>query len=209
MYFIVSSVILLGLIYLIEVKKSEKSYKFNNYCSFSRAIKNNFSLIKFFCISIAFVSFAMILIIKLERGGFISFNQKDFNFSFLPYIFYSSFLVPIFEEYFYRFLPYSFKKFSNIVVYVLVIFFSSLIFTYFHNVDLFESIFIFMMAILFSLIYLKTRNISYVIGCHCLYNLTTLIRIYTGYSNALIFIILLLVSIGVLFYYNERVKLLK
>lgn len=207
MYYFVSSLVLFGLIGLIEFKRSENSYKFNDGCSFVNSLKNNFSVIKFICISLLFVSFAMIFVIKLERSGFISSDIEDFKVSFLPFIFYSSFLVPVFEEYFYRFLPYSFKKFDNVFVYLLVIFFSSLIFTYFHRVDMIQSVFIFVMAVIFSLVYLKTKNIIYSIGCHSLYNIVTLFRIYTGYSNALLFMILFLVSLCILLYYNYKKKI--
>lgn len=206
MFYLVSSIVLLGLILFVEFKRSEVFGKFNQGCSFKKSLKNDFSVVKFICISLLFMSLAMIVVIKLERGGFVSSVHEEFKLEFLPYILYSSFLVPVFEEYFYRFLPYSFKKFSNNLIYVLVVFFSSLLFTYFHRVDLFESVFIFLMAVIFSIIYLKTKNISYTIGCHSMYNLMTFVRIYTGYSNAGVFMVLFLVSLGVLFYYNERGK---
>lgn len=204
MFYLISSIVLFGLIFFIEFKKSEYSYKFNDGISLVKSFKNNFSVVKFIFISLIFVSLVMMFIIYLERFGFISPSYEKFKFSLLPYVLYTVLVAPFFEEYFYRFLPYSFKKFSNVLIYVLVIFFSSLIFTIFHNTGVLESLIIFVIAIIFSIIYLKTKNISYSIGCHMLYNLFTLIRLYTGLSNVGVFMVLLLVSLGGLFVYNER-----
>ena len=206
MYYFVASIILIGIIIFVEFKRKRISYKLGASYSLMGSFKNNFSVIKFVSISLLFVSFIMIFIIKLERGGFISFNSKDFELVFLPNVLYTSFVIPVFEEYCFRFLPYSFKKFKSVYVYILVLIISSIIFAFFHDVDMFQRFIIFFIAIIFSIIYLKTHNIIYSIGCHSLYNIVTLFRLYTGYSNAGVFMLMFLFSLFMVIYINKRVK---
>lgn len=204
MYYFISSIVFIGLILFIEYKKRKYFSKFKGSYSLIDSIKNDFSVVKFISISFLFVSLVMIFIIKLERGGFISFIQEEFKFEYIFYILFSGFIIPIIEEYFYRFLPYSFKKINSKVNYILIVLVSSFMFACFHNINLLMSVIVFIMAIIFSIIYLKTRNISYSIGCHSIYNFVTLFRTYTGYSNLGVFMILSLVCLLVLFYYNDK-----
>lgn len=204
MFYLLVSFVLLFLIYSIESKKSKVS-KLKDISYFKDSVRNDFNLVKILFTSLLFISLVMLIMIEMEQGGFISFQKEIFKIKYLPYIIYSILVVPVFEEYFYRFLPYSFGKY-NIFAYILLVFFSSLIFTYFHSLDSFTSIFVFVMAIVFSVMFLKTKNISYPIFSHSLYNLITNLRVYVKFDSAFMYFIVFVLSLFVLIFYNKRSK---
>jgi len=203
MYYLIISFVLLFLIYSIECKKF-LFFKSKNVCFFQDSIKIDFNIIKILAVSFCFVSLVMIIILKMEQGGFLSFQNIVFKLKFLPYILYSSLIVPVVEEYFYRFLPYSFGKYSNILIYVLIVFFSSLVFTYFHSLDSFASVFVFIMAVIFSVMFLKTKNICYPIISHAFYNLFSNVRLYIKFDSFVLYFVILIVSLLILIIYKKR-----
>lgn len=203
MSYVIISILLFIFVCLVEKRKKNK---FKNSVLLSDSIKNNFNLIKLVSSSLIFLSITMIIIINLISGGFLSYNIQEFKLSYVPYILYIVITIPFVEEYLFRFLPYSFKKYDNKLIYILIIFLSSLIFAYFHRVDLFNSVIIFIIGIVFSCMYLKTENISYSILCHILYNCLIVIRSYITFGSTSGYIILLIVSALVFVINNKRVK---
>ena len=203
MLYFVNTLIMIFLIVSIERKK-KIVLKSKNVMYFRDSLNYNFDFVKILCVSVSFVSLVMLIIVKMEQGGFISFQIQDFKLSFLPYILYSIMIVPLFEEYFYRFLPLSFSRYSNILVSVIVIFFSSLFFAYFHSLDSFTSVFVFVMAVIFSVMFLKTKNVCYPIMSHSLYNLISNLRIFVKFDSFNFYLIIFIISIVILVFYNKR-----
>lgn len=200
------SVILLFAIFALESRRNFIDKIFPDNIKFISVVKNNFNFWKILLVSFCFVSFSLLVIINMEQGGFLSFKRIEFEWSFLPYIFYSVFTVPIIEEYIYRFIPFSFKKFNNVLIYVIILLISSLIFTYFHNLDSFQSVFVFLIGVFFSVIFLKTKNIYYSILCHSFYNLVMNVRLYMNFGNTFMFVIIFIISLILLIHLNNKSK---
>jgi membrane protease YdiL (CAAX protease family) len=200
------SVILLFAIFALESRRNFIDKIFPDNIKFISVVKNNFNFWKILLVSLCFVSFSLLVIINMEQGGFLSFKRIEFEWSFLPYIFYSVFTVPIIEEYIYRFIPFSFKKFNNVLIYVIILLISSLIFTYFHNLDSFQSVFVFLIGVFFSVIFLKTKNICYSILCHSFYNLVMNVRLYMNFGNTFMFVIIFIISLILLIHLNNKSK---
>lgn len=208
MYYLVISIIVLCALVFFENKRIKFASKFGTEYSFFKVLNNNFRLINFICIPLMFVSFFMIIYILLRENGYVDVTYQSFKFSHISYIIYSIFTVPIIEEYFYRFFPYSFRKFNNIFLYIIIALISSLIFTYAHQVGVYESITICLIAVTLSMIYLLSRNISYTIMCHSLYNLLVLIYSYINISNIFIYLVIFSISLIVFIIKGKfRVKL--
>jgi len=186
MYYIIITLVLFSLIYFVDSKRV------NNFCvsSFKSEIINNFNIFRLCILSFLLSSIFLISVVILESVGFLSINYFDFEFSFLPYIIYTVIVVPVIEEYFYRFCPYSFGKFNNKLVYVIIIIISSLIFTFFHSMNFNHSLVVFFIAIILSLVYLFTNDISITILSHVLYNLGMNLKSYCNYNVMLFYLVI-------------------
>lgn len=205
MYYLIISIIVLCALMFLENKRIKFASKFGEENTFFKALKNNFKFINFICLPLMFLSIFMILYILLRKNGYVGDNYQVFKLSHVSYILYSVFTIPIVEEYFYRFFPYSIKKFNNIFMYVIIIFISSLIFTYAHQVGVYESIVIFLIALTLSVIYLLTKNISYTIICHSLYNLLVLIYTYINIGYIYCYLVIFGISF-IIFIINSKIK---
>lgn len=205
MYYLIISVVALLTLMFVESKRIEISKRFGEENSFFKSFTNKFHLIRFICIPLMCVSIFMFFYIMLIENELVNLNYQNFRLSHIPYIMYSIITVPIIEEYFYRFCPYSFKKFNNVMVYVIVLLISSLIFAYAHRVSNYESILIFVIAISFSVIYLITKNISYTIICHSLFNLLVLIYGYINIGYKIIYLVIFGISLIILVI-NSKIK---
>lgn len=206
MYYLIISVVVLLTLMFVESKRIEISKKFGEENSFFKSFTNNFQIIRFICIPLMFVSIFMFFYIVLIENELVILNYQNFKLSHIPYIMYSIITIPIIEEYFYRFCPYSFKKFNNVMIYVIVLLVSSLIFTYAHRVGNYESIFIFVIAISFSVIYLITKNISYTIVSHSLFNLLMLIYGYINIGYKFVYLVIFCISLIILVI-NNKIKM--
>lgn len=205
MYDLIISVVVLLTLMFVESKRIEISKKFGEENSFFKSFTNNFQIIRFIFIPLMFVSIFMFFYIVLIENELVILNYQNFKLSHIPYIMYSIITIPIIEEYFYRFCPYSFKKFNNVMMYVIVLLVSSLIFTYAHRVGNYESILIFVIAISFSIIYLLSRNISYTIISHSLFNLIVLIYGYINIGYKIIYLVIFGISLIILVI-NSKIK---
>lgn len=203
MYYLVISFISLGALLFLEGKRIKFSKKFGNELNFYESFKNNFNVVNFVFIPLIFGSLFMVLYTFLEQNDIVVIVRSQFKFSHLPYIMYSICTVPIIEEYFYRFFPYSFKRFKHIFIYIVILIFSSLIFAYSHQVGIYESIIILVLAIILSVIYLKTRNISYTIMCHSFYNFLILVNQYININNIFVYLVISGIFFVILFI-NKR-----
>ncbi len=178
--YILTSLILLGFMFYIERKRKNNS-KFVCMGSYIGAFKSYYKGVYFVFIPFIFAFCTLTILYLMNKFNLIDLGSVNAN---IIYIIYTSGIVPIIEEYFYRFLPYEIfginKKYANVVI-VLV---SSLIFIMFHSLKGIEYLFMFVMAIILSIIYLKTRNISYSVMCHALYNLSMNLYYYSGVSYA-------------------------
>lgn len=175
MYYLLISFISFGFILYIENKRCNV----NNNCSFIGSIKSCFDVKKFFLLPFVFVFSVFVCYLLLLKLNIMSFGVT--KNVYIPYILYSVVSVPIIEEYFYRFLPFQFIRKKNIISIIAITMLSSLLFTFFHNLKGIEYVFIFIMAVLLCVIYLKNRNISYNIMCHSLYNLVINIFYLSNY----------------------------
>lgn len=169
---------------------------------FYTSIRYKFNIINIIFVSIFFASFMLLVSILLENVGFLEISRGEFNVSVIPYILYSIIVAPIVEEYFYRYCPYVIINNFRYAYYVLLV--SSVVFAYSHTLIVQEQIFVFCMAIILSLLYLKSKNILYPIVSHSMYNLFIQINYYTGFDNLLVISILIVISVSVLFIYNKN-----
>ena len=197
-YLVSSFVIILFIVYF------EYKLKYKKSDSLIDSFKNNFSLIKMIFISSFFSTLMILFSVILEKVNVFEELRSVWSIKYLPYIIYTVIAVPFIEEYVYRFLPYKLLGFGSYKIIALI---SSLAFMFFHNGGVSNYIFIFLMALFLSFIYIKTKNISYIIGCHGMYNLLAHSRYFGLLSNIFIFVFLFIFSGLVLIYL--RVKELK
>lgn len=184
MFYVLISALLFLLIYYIEYKRSKS--KVNGGGSFYSAFKKNFQFKYFFLVSFIFTLVSFSIYLLMFKNDLLDFD----NVIYIPYIFYTIIVAPIFEEYFYRFLPFEFFKSKSKYKNVLIVILSSLIFTMFHNLEGQQYLFIFIMAASLSLVYLKFKNISYNVMSHSLYNLVLNIFYLSNYKWAFMIIII-------------------
>lgn len=198
MIYLVLSVVVLGVIWYVEKLLS----KVKHY-SLKSSFKNNFSLIKLVCISVLFASIMCFVSVLLENASIFDASHGEFELSSLPYILFSISIIPLAEEFFYRFTPYEIFNNPGFINYIIVA--SSLLFSLCHNASNYEHVFIFVMALGLSYIYIKTRNISYNMGAHGVYNLFVFLEFYNVFDNLVVLAVLILISASVLIMYKKKV----
>lgn len=144
-FFVVGLISILVIIYLeYKLKTWRKETLFLSF-------KKNLNVINVVCVSLLFASLMLLISLLLEKCGFFINGKGTFEIEMLPYILYSVSIVPLIEEYFYRFLPYKIVLLPQYFKYLLVL--SSLVFAFSHSVVGAEYVYIFCMACILSYIY--------------------------------------------------------
>ena len=145
-FFVVGLISILVIIYLeYKLKTWRKETLFLSF-------KKNLNVINVVCVSLLFASLMLLISLLLEKCGVFINGKGTFEIEMLPYILYSVSIVPLIEEYFYRFLPYKIVLLPQYFKYLLVL--SSLVFVFSHSVVGAEYVYIFCMACILSYIYL-------------------------------------------------------
>lgn len=198
-FFVVGLISILVIIYLeYKLKTWRKETLFLSF-------KKNLNVINVVCVSLLFASLMLLISLLLEKCGVFINGKETFEIEMLPYILYSVSIVPLIEEYFYRFLPYKIVLLPQYFKYLLVL--SSLVFAFSHSVVGAEYVYIFCMACILSYIYLKTKNILYSIFSHGVYNLFVFLNYYAYFNNVLILVIIIFICLIIL--YRDKIKILK
>lgn len=109
-----------------------------------------------------------ILVLILDIVGFINIINEytNINLNLILGFLNSIFIIPIVEEYLFRYLPIRIFKNKNLVIFI-----SSLIFSLVHSTFGIMYLVIFLSSLLLFYIYKKTNNIKYSIISHSMYNL--------------------------------------
>ncbi len=158
-------------------------------------IKYNFNLLDLVIYTILFVSFVMIIRILLFKVGLLDIDKGNFSIEMIPYILFSGIYIPLMEEYIFRYLPFKVVKKKYYLVTIILV---NIIFALLHNTSLINSIGIFIMGVMFSVIYLKKGNILYSVCMHSFYNLGIYIEYFSHYYGESIYVLLFLLSIVIL-----------
>lgn len=196
MYYLFVSIFLVIVLCFIEYRRVKFLGKEKSVLD---SLKKDWNFVYIFFFSLMFVSLISLAVLFLEDVGFVKIVEKDFSFRVFPHIIYSILVVPLVEEYFFRFLPFDFIS-EKRMIYIIGIIISSLLFSFFHKTDFNYMIFIFVIGMLFSLLFLKTKNLSYCIFCHSLYNIFMNYLIYVGSVDVKLILVIFGISLLVMVY---------
>lgn len=198
MKFLFSAFIFLSVIIYLEFK-----LKHWRRSSLLECFKNDFNVVNIVSVSLIFSSLMLIISLVLERLNIFSSGYGVFDLSLLPYIIYSVCFIPIVEEYFFRYLPYTVLPSTQYVKFL--VFGSSFLFAFSHSAVGFEYFYIFVMGVLLSLMFLKTRNILFSIVSHSMYNLFVFLNYYFAFDS-FILLFSIIVVFGFILYCNFKFK---
>lgn len=196
--------LIVAIISILVIVFFENKLKLKRDGSLLESFKNNFNLLNIICVSLIFASLMLIISLILEKLNIFTSSKGTFELSSLPYILYTLSVVPLVEEYFYRFLPY--KVVINPQYFKIVALVSSLVFTFTHSAVGLEYVYIFGMAIILSYIYIKTKNILYNISAHGTYNLFVYFNYYLEFNNLLVLSIIFIICFGILVFIEFKKK---
>lgn len=194
--------LIVSIISILVIVFFENKLKLKRDGSLLESFKHNFNLLNIICISLSFASLMLIISLILEKLDIFTSSSGTFDLSSLPYILYTLSVVPLIEEYFYRFLPY--RVVNNPQYFNIVALVSSVVFTFTHSAVGLEYVYIFGMAIILSYIYIRTKNVLYTIVSHSIYNLMVFLNYYSIFNNSIVYIIIFISSMFILFRYRLK-----
>lgn len=98
----------------------------------------------------------------------------EINVKFISMMLSTIFISPFIEEYIFRFLPYKYVKKNNLKL--LVIVFSSFLFTFIHKVNGIEYLLVFFSSLMLSFLMFKSESFLYSFCSHSFYNFLLVIN---------------------------------